>query len=330
MPGSGRIATHSENEDFMTIVTRLDQWKERGTISPEQHALLAGLSRGEPFSVFLELNILLYAGILAFVAGLGWTVSTWSQQLGDVLVLTVLSTMLAACFWYCFSRAPTWSPGDTPPPGLVFDYVLYLGSLIWSVELAYFETRFHLLSGQWDLYLLATAGLFFFLAYRFDNRFVLSLALSSLAGWFGLTISHWPSHQDAAYRQYAILYSLMVSGAGATLQRRGVKPHFLGTYLNIAANVLFWALLSGVFNRQDYAGWLLALLAACAASLAWGLSRRQFSFVAYAAVYGYVGVSSILIRDINGEIALLSYFVVTGVAMLVMLVLIARRFGKEA
>jgi hypothetical protein len=90
----------------MTILARLKQWKESGVISSEQHTLLAGLSRGEPFSIFLELNILLYAGILSFVAGLGWTVSTWSQQLGDVLVLTVLSTMLAACSWYCFSRAP--------------------------------------------------------------------------------------------------------------------------------------------------------------------------------------------------------------------------------
>jgi len=314
----------------VTIFTRLEQWKEHGILSPEQHAFLAGLSRGEPFSLFFELNILLYAGILAFVGGLGWTVSTWSQQLGDVLVLTVLSAMLVACFWYCFSRAPAWSPAEVPSPSLVLDYVLYLGSLTWSIELAYIENRFHLLSGQRDLYLLATAGLFFFLAYRFDNRFVLSLALSSLAGWFGLTISHWPSHQDATYRQYAILYSLTIGAAGVILQRRGLKPHFFGTYLNIAANVLFWALLSGVFNRQDYAGWLLALLAACAASLAWGLSRRQFSFVAYAAVYGYVGVSSILIRDINGEIALLSYFVVTGVAMLVMLVLIARRIGREA
>jgi hypothetical protein len=177
---------------------------------------------------------------------------------------------------------------------------------------------------------LATAGLFFFLAYRFDNRFVLSLALSSLAGWFGLTISHWPSHQDAAYRQYAILYSLIVGAGGAIIQRRGLKPHFFGAYLNIAANVLFWALLSGVFNRQGYVVWFLALVAACGASLIWGLPRRQFSFVAYAAVYGYVGVSSILIRDINGETALLSYFVVTGVAMLVMLAQIARRFGKEA
>ena len=314
----------------MTILTRLEQWKEQGVISPEQHTLLAGLSRGEPFSLFLELNVLLYAGVLAFVAGLGWTISTWSQQLGDVLVLAILSAILAVCFWYCFSRAPAWTPAETPSPSLVFDYVLYLGCLTWSLEIAYIENRFHLLSGEWDLYLLATAGLFFFLAYRFDNRFVLSLALSSLAGWFGLTISHWPSHQDAAYRQYAILYSLIVGVAGAILQRRGLKPHFFGTYLNIAANVLFWALLSGVFNREGYAVWLLALLAACGASLAWGIVRRQFSFVAYAAVYGYVGVSSILIRNMNSETAVLGYFFITGVTMLVMLVVIARRFSRES
>jgi hypothetical protein len=42
--------------------------------------------------------------------------------------------------------------------------LLYLGSLVWSVELAYLENRFHLLSAQRDLYLLAMAGLFFFLA----------------------------------------------------------------------------------------------------------------------------------------------------------------------
>jgi hypothetical protein len=319
-----------ENEEFMTVLTRLEQWKERGVISSEQHAHLAGLSRGEPFSLALELNVLLYAGVLAFVAGLGWTITTWSQQLGDVLVLTLLSAMLAACFWYCFSRAPAWSPAEAPSPSLVFDYVIYFGSLIWSIELAYLENRFHLLSGQWDLYLLATAGLSFFLAYRFDNRFVLSLALSSLAGWFGLTISHWPSHQDAEYRQYAILYSLVVGVAGALLQHFGLKRHLFGTYLNIAANVLFWALLSGVFQREGYLVWLLALLGACGASLVWGLARRQFSFVAYAAIYGYVGFSAILIRDMHSETAVLSYFVVTGVAMLVLLVVIARRFGREA
>jgi hypothetical protein len=330
MPDDGHGVPGPENEGFMTILTRLEQWKEQSTISPEQHAHLAGLSRGEPFSLFLELNVLLYAGVLAFVAGLGWTVSTWSQQLGDVLVLTVLSTILAACFWYCFSRAPAWSPAETPAPSPIFDYVLYLGSLIWSLELGYIENRFHALSGQLDLYLLATAGLFFFLAYRFDNRFVLSLGLSSLAGWLGLTISHWTAHPDAAYRQYALLYCLLVGVGGALLQRRGLKPHFFGTYLNIVANVLFWAVLSGVFDREGSGLWVLAMLIACGASLAWGLARRQFAFVAYAAVYGYVGVSSLILRDIFDTSAVLTYFVVSGVAMLVALIQIGRRFGRQA
>lgn len=314
----------------MTILGRLEHWRQQGAISAEQQTYFAGLCRGEPFSLFLELNILLYAGVLAFVAGLGWTVTTWSQQLGDVLVVAVLSIIFGVCFWYCFSRAAAWSIAETPAPTAIFDYVLYLGSLVWCVELAYLEGRFHVLSGQWDFYLLATAGLFFFVAYRFDNRFVLSLALSSLAGWFGLKISHWPSHQDAVYRQCALLYCLLAGTGGMVLQRRGLKPHFFGTYLNIVANVLFWALLSGVFNRQGYGIWFLALLIASGASLGWGLTQRQFAFVAYSAVYGYVGVSSILIRGIYDETVVLGYFVVTAVLMLVALVVIARRFGKAA
>jgi hypothetical protein len=335
MAGYGHGVPGPENGGFMTILTRLEQWREQSKISPEQYAHLAGLSRGEPFSLFLELNVLLYAGVLAFVAGLGWTVSTWSHQIGDVLVLTTLSSILAVCFWYSFSRAPAWSPAETPAPSPIFDYVLYLGSLVWSLELAYIENRFHVLAGQWDLYLLATAGLYFFFAYRFDNRFVLSLALSSLAGWFGLKISHWSAgrwsaNPDAAYRRYALLYCLVVGVGGALLQRRGLKPHFFGNYLNIVANVLFWAVLSGVFIQQGYGLWFLALLIACSASLAWGLTRRQFAFVVYAAVYGYVGVSSLFLRGVNDETAVLLYFVVSGVAMLVVLVQIGRRFGRSA
>ncbi|HEY3930403.1 MAG TPA: DUF2157 domain-containing protein [Candidatus Koribacter sp.] len=314
----------------MTIFERLERWKDEGAISREQHAQLAGLSRGEPFSIFLELNVLLYAGVLAFVAGLGWTVTTWSKQLGDVVVLGILSAILAASFWYCFSRASAWSPAETPSPNSIFAYVLYLGSLVWCVELAYLETRLHLLSGQWDDYLLATAVYFFFLAYRFDNRFVLSLALSSLAGWFGLTISHWSSHQDATYRLYALVYCAVVGVIGWGLQRRGVKAHFFGTYLNVVANVLFWAMLSGVFERENYGLWFLALLGACGASITWGLKRRQFVFIAYAAVYGYIGVSVVLVRDMHDDTSILGYFVITASAMLVGLVLIARRFGRHA
>lgn len=305
----------------MTLSGQLDRWREQEVLSEEQCAFLSGLSRGKPFSVFLELNALLYLGVIAFIGGLGWTVRTYSEQLGDVVVLAVLTGLLAACLWYCFSRAE---------PRLVSDYVLYLGSLTWSIELAYLETRFHILAGQWDLYLLATACFFFLLAYRFDNRFVLSLALSTLAAWFGVKISRWPQSNDASFREYAILYSLVAGGAGVALARQGIRKHFLGTYLHVAANVLFGALLSGVFNPEDSGSCFLILLVVCGASLAYGLAFRQFAFVAYAAIYGYIGVSSMLVRGMNDSGALLSYFLVTGIAMIGLIVWIARRFGRES
>jgi hypothetical protein len=308
----------------------LHRWREQGVLSGEQFALLDGLFRREPFSVFLELNVLLYAGVAAFIGGLTWTVQTYAHQLGDTVVLTFLSAIFLASLWYCFSRGPGWSAAETVSPNLVFDYVLYLGSLTWTVELAYLETRFHLLSGQWDTYLLSTAGLFFALAYRFDNRFVLSLALSALAGWFGLRISHWPGSDAASYRNYAVLFSLITGAGGLVLRRLAIKAHFFQTYLHVAANVLFIAVLSGVFNREGYTSWFVILLAASGVSLTWGLRQRQFAFVSYATLYGYAGISSILLRNVSDSNTILAYFIVTGILMLVLLAGIARRSGREA
>jgi hypothetical protein len=73
------------------------------------------------------------------------------------------------------------------------------------------------------------------------------------------------------------------------------EPHFRGTWANIATN--------GVFNRQGYFAWFLALLASCGGSFALHPCAPG-SFVAYAAVCSYVGFSSILIRDIHGDTAL--------------------------
>ena len=260
----------------MTILTRLEQWKEHGTISPEQHTLLAGLSRGEPFSLFLELNILLYAGVLAFVAGLGWTVSTWSQQLGDVLVLTVLSAMLAACFWYCFSRAPAWSPAETPSPSLVFDYVLYLGSLTlvrgtrlhrepFSPAL---RTMGSLSAGDRRPLLLprlsfrqplrAVARVV--LARRMVRAHHLALAVASGRSVPAIRDSLQPdrrrrrSHPSAPRPETAFLRHLS--------EHRGQRS-LLGAALR--------RLQSG-----GYGVWFLALLAACGASLAWGSRAGSF------------------------------------------------------
>ena len=58
----------------MTTAQYLDAWRSADLITADQHAALSALARKERFSVHLELNALLYGGVLAFAVGLGWTV----------------------------------------------------------------------------------------------------------------------------------------------------------------------------------------------------------------------------------------------------------------
>ena len=313
----------------MSILDRMDHWKDRNIITAQQHALFSDLVRDRPFSLFAELNILLYTGVLSFIIGLGWTVTTFSKQIGDVLVVTVLTFIIGACMFYCFSRAPVWSSSEkTPPQNFLSDYILYLCCLVWGIELAYLEQRLELFQGHWDQYLLATALFFFFLAYRFDNRLVLSLALSSLAGWFGFTIARLPFSLSATYRPYALSFCLFVTIGAALLHVFKIKPHFFATYCNLIANIFLLALLSGVFDSGSRFLWFLALVLCSAASLAWGINRRQFAFVLYGSLYTYIGAASLIVRTNFDPIGSLLLFVVTAVPMLIMLVVISRRFGR--
>ena len=312
----------------MSVLDRIQRWKNEDAITAQQHALFTGLVRDEPFSLFSEINVLFGAGVLAFVLGLGWTVSTFSRQLGDILIVVTLSAIVVGCLWYCFARATAWSAAEATSANTLTDYLLYLCCLVWSVELGYLEQRFQLLAAHWDVYLLVTAVFFFLLAYRFDNRLVLSLALSSLAAWFGIAFSPLRFSLSGPSRPYALLFCALTLAAGALLRQRQIKPHFFNTYLNVVANVLFVALLSGVFGSDNRAPWVFALLAAGAASLAWGIRQREFVFVAYASVYTYIGLASLMVRSSFDAIGMLMLFVVTAVAMLGMLVVVSRRFGR--
>jgi hypothetical protein len=61
----------------MTPLQHLEKWAENGSITNAQFDTIAPVVRKERFSVFVELNALLYLGVISFVAGLGWTIQTY-------------------------------------------------------------------------------------------------------------------------------------------------------------------------------------------------------------------------------------------------------------
>jgi Predicted membrane protein (DUF2157) len=281
------------------------------------------------FSVYEELNALLYFGIAAFIAGAGWTIQTHFASLGDAAILFTLTASFAGSLYYCFTRGERYSTSQQESPGFAFDYVLYFGCLMFGLELGFLEYRFHLLQDRWDHYLLLSALVYFVLAYRFDNRLVLSLALSTLAGWFGFRLFRLQWFYESV-RVYALIYSGLVSAAGIGLFRAGVKRHFLETYFHVAVNVALAAAVAGVFDRSTSSIYFLVLLVLGGASVAAGVRFRRFAFVAYGVIYGYVGVSDFLMRGVHEFTAVMAYVAVSSTIVIVGLVVLARRFGREA
>ena len=311
------------------MLANLGRWRATGAITAEQHDALSALVRKERLSIYVELHTTLYLGVVAFIAGVGWTITTHFAGLGDAAILSALTLTCGACFSYCFTRGPAYSTGRVTAPGLAFDYVLYLGCLVFGLELGYLEFRFQILQSNWDHYLLLSATVFFALAYRFDNRVVLSLALSTLAGWFGLRLSEFPDRIAASLRGVAIVYGGLVAAAGALLYRAEIKRHFLDTYLHVAANVVFQALVSALFARDLELLFLPALIGLAAGAIAGGLTWRQFAFVVYGILYGYAGISARVLNEIDSFRGALAYFVISSLLVIGSLVILARRFGRD-
>ena len=102
----------------MTTLQRLYNWKDAGAISDEQYRAICLLVRKDRFSVFLELNTLLYLGVLSLIAGIGWVIQAYLATLDDAAIISGLTALLLGSFYYCFSRALPYAAAAVESPTL--------------------------------------------------------------------------------------------------------------------------------------------------------------------------------------------------------------------
>ena len=288
--------------------------REKDLITEHQYNTIEPIVARKVLSVFYELRILLYLGVMLFTTGVGILIYQNIGDMGHILAVVSLFILTGVCFWYAFRYAPAYSNGKTKPPTPYFDYVILLGSLLFISALTYLQLQYALFDDGLGATTLVTAAFFFFAAYRFDHLGVLSLAITALASFWGISVSpqKWYSgdfFSEGELYTIALVFGAVLATAAVVLDRRGVKQHFTFTYMNFSALIFLTGALTGVFVNPDYYGlYLLLLYAGCGVIIYSAHRRKSFLFLLYAFVYAYIGTTYMLADVIDNVILWLFYF----------------------
>lgn len=317
----------------------LNELIRQGILSPEQQVVVAEYERKKPVSIHGELRSMLYVGITALSAGLGYLIYANFDQIGHGSLLLAMAVGCIGCLAYAWLNRPAWSTGIVTDRAAFTDYALLLFCLLFLTLEGYAQYQYTAFGTRYGLATLLPALLFLPLAYRFDHRGVLGIALTALISWVGVTVRPLNLYLKTNFFAQptvlsAIGLSLLLIGAALLLERRRIKPHFTYTYLTIAGNLLLIALLGGLFNfREQRVLYALALAVTCVALDLYARSERRtkpdraggsFLFLLMATVYGYIGLTFLFFTYLHptnwGEGWYYWYFIVTGIVLIAYLI----------
>ncbi|MDB6099325.1 MAG: hypothetical protein JWN58_2028 [Gammaproteobacteria bacterium] len=279
-----RVGAGRYNSGMNSLETECLELKAAGVIDEATASRAVALERGSIFSVFEELRFALYAAVAAITTGLGLLLKENLNRIGAAALIGALA--LAACGCYA-TALRTLLRGKTRSIG--GDYVLLLGALIASADLAYAESQFHWLGSEWQWHVLILAAFHAATAYVFNSRLLLSASLASVAGWFGIegriatlfdTVG-----SSGNLGMHAIICAATILVWRWGNRRLGGSVQFETVFEHFAANIGFWGALALCLTPGSRLAGVAILLALAAACLIKALRSAQEMFAVYGAAY---------------------------------------------
>lgn len=281
----------------------LAELEAAGHLPPAQAAAIAEDERTRPFSLHYELRMLLYLGITLLAGGVGVLIYQHIDSLGHGVIIGAIALAMSASFAYAGRHRLAFTWGEAPRPSVAADYLLVLGCLLFLVLEGYLQVQYELFGTRYGLATVLPAGLFFGLAYRFDHRGVLSMAITALAAWVGVSVAPLDVFRQALLWHSALsfpglLLGLVLVAAGLGSEFLDRKRHFAFTYLSLGSNVALLAALSLLFATEGRYSlpWLLLVLV-LSAGLVWYARRAQsYLFLLMSVAYSYVAITYSIVR----------------------------------
>jgi hypothetical protein len=317
-----------------SLVNRLEDLQ---LITPKQAKALRVESLH--LSVGKDLRFWLYVGILLMTSGISIWVYDHIDSLGHQVVISAIALLCAGCLGFCFRKGGGFQFKPIQVGDWTVDYLLLAGSLLLVFLIGYLQFQYQVFGTAYDLASFVPMILLFLLAYYFDHKGVLAMAITNLIVWVGITATPTRFWMDASFFETPTAHAAMLLGVALwgwayMHERISLKPHFAFSYQNVGMHLFLLGAAVAMVNRQNSYGWyLIPALLGCAFLYWWATERKSFYMIVVAVLYAYFFLSYAIIRvlltfDVGGALFQL-YLMGTAIMLLVFLLKAYRQMKKS-
>jgi len=311
---------------MLSLEPELGRLREEGLLDDSTAVRLIAVERRDVVSVYAELRLLTWAGVMLVSWGVGLYISKHLKDIGPVAIVSIIGLASLGCYAWCFFKRGRAA-------ALVDDYILLLAALLASADLGYVEHVYNLLGSSWPRHFLLLAVLHAVIAYIFKSRLVLSLSIASLAAWLGIEHRTFDAVFDApietAMRAFVCAAIVVVWRLIDRAVRR--ETTFSTLFDHSAANLAFWGGVTlAVHDDTRLIGCAITIALAVAATQ-YARRMREGTFVIYAWVYGTIAIDNVVCDALKYERELTAlYLVISTIAAIVGLWISHARLRRTA
>ncbi|GAB2613231.1 hypothetical protein GCM10027035_07060 [Emticicia sediminis] len=313
----------------------LEKLTEKNIISAEQASQIKVSDSNQPFSIHWELRLLLYLGIMFLSTGLGVLIYKNIDTIGHNILIGLIALVCLACFYYAFRHRKPFSWAELEESTNLDDFALLGGCLTFLTLEGYLQYQYNFFGTRYGLAAFLPAILFFFCAYYFDHRGVLSMAITALASWIGISITPLRLLKNNDFNSQdmvvtAISLGVLLIIVGWVSIQKEFKKHFSFTYFIFGGNLTFIAALSGLFafDLKFIYGIIIAILSYL--SITYARTKHSFLFLLMGVIYGYIAFTYVIFKILPNDLdpfLYMLYFMISAAGVVLFLIKIKEIVG---
>jgi hypothetical protein len=295
------------------------------------------------FSLHAELRLFLYLSVLLFTSGIGILIYENIDTIGHTAILSLLLIVIVVCFYYCFKSAKGFQKAETTFEHPVLEYLVLAANILTCIFIGYLQFQYKPFGEHYGLATLVPTIVSFFCAYYFDNKSVLTIAVTGLAAYIGLTVTPQDLlNNNDFYAGQGLSYSAVMLGVLLILwtiysNRTSLKTHFSLIFLTFALHIISIAAVSNLTNYETLIWMIFAVVLAGSTYYFYKTSYnyKAMSLYVFMLVYGYIGANMILFRIFENvdfsDIWELVFFLLPAyfIGSIVLFIKLIKKFNKE-